>query len=262
MSNSKLDGAVIGQLANQIAIVMGAGRGIGAAIAQRFSDEGATVVVADVSQRGAETRAAAIGGSAIPARCDVADEADVAATLEAAVARTGGLDIVVNCAALGSATPVAETDRSDWDRVLGITLNGTLHTIKHAVPHLRNRGGGSIINISSVAGRRAMPAMAAYSAAKAGVDALTRTAAVELRPDNIRVNAIVPAMIRTDAATGAAGVLSTALGMPVDRYVTDRQYRWGDPDEVAAVATHLAGPDASFTTGLFYLLDNASTLLP
>lgn len=253
---------MVGQLVDKVAIVMGAGRGIGAAIAQRFSDEGATVVVADVSERGARARAEAIGASAIPARCDVADESDVAATLAAVVAQTGGLDIVVNNAALGSASPVAETDRVDWDRVLGITLNGTFHTIKHAVPHLRSRGGGAIINISSIAGRHAMPSMAAYSAAKAGVDALTRTAAVELRPDNIRVNAIVPAMIRTDAATGAAGVLSTALGMTVERYVTDRQHRWGDPDEVAAVATHLAGPDASFTTGMFYLLDNASTLLP
>ncbi len=253
---------MVGQLAGQVAIVMGAGRGIGAAIAQRFSREGATVVVADVSERAANACADRIGSSAQPVRCDVADEDDVAAALAAAVARTGGLDIVINNAALGSSTPMADTSRAEWDRVLGITLNGTFHTIKHAVPHLRRRGGGAIVNISSIAGRHAMPSMAAYSAAKAGVDALTRTAAVELRADNIRVNAIVPGMIRTTAAIGASAALSGALGMPVEDFITRRQQRWGEPDEVAAVATHLAGPDASFTTGMFYLLDNASSLLP
>ncbi|CAJ1504878.1 SDR family NAD(P)-dependent oxidoreductase [[Mycobacterium] burgundiense] len=253
---------MVGQLADKVAVVMGSGRGIGAAIAQRFSNEGATVVIVDVSDRAAKACAGRIGASAIPMRCDVANEDDVAATLTTAVAHTGGLDILVNNAALGSATPMVETTRADWDRVLGITLNGTFHTMKHAVPHLRRRGGGAILNISSIAGRHGMPSMAAYSAAKAGVDALTRTAAVELRADNIRVNAIVPGMIRTAAAAAATGPLSTALGMPVEEFITDRQQRWGEPDEVAAVATHLAGGDASFTTGMFYLLDNASSLMP
>lgn len=251
-----------GSLAGKVAIVLGGGRGIGAAIARRFARDGAAVAVADVSERAADKTATAIGSAVLPLRCDVADEDHVAATLTEAVAQLGGLDIVVNNAALGHGGPVTEIARSDWDRVLGITLNGTFHGIKHAVPHLRRRGGGAIVNISSVAGRAAMASMAAYSVAKAGVDALTRTAAVELRPDNIRVNAIVPGMIRTAAATASAEVLAPALRMDAESYVAARQHRWGEPDEVAAVAAHLAGDDAAFTTGMFYLLDNGATLLP
>ncbi len=251
-----------GLLTQKVAVVMGAGRGIGAAIAQRFSAEGATVVVADVSVRAAEACAAALGASAMARSCDVADEDEVAATLGAVVADVGGLDVLVNNAALGSTSPVAETCRADWDRVLAVTLNGTFHGIKHAVPHMRERGGGAVVNISSVAGRTAMRSMAAYSAAKAGVEALTRTSALELRSDNIRVNAIVPGMIRTKTATAAKDALAPGLGMDVDRYVADRQHRWGEPEEVAAVAAHLASDDASFTTGMFYLLDNGATLLP
>ncbi|MGV0835767.1 SDR family NAD(P)-dependent oxidoreductase [Mycolicibacterium thermoresistibile] len=251
-----------GLLTGKVAIVLGAGRGIGAAIAQRFADEGASVVVADVSERWAGKTATAIGSAALPMQCDVSDEDAVAATLAAVVDQLGGLDVVVNNAALGHGGPITEIARSDWDRVLAITLNGTFHATKHAVPHLRRRGGGAIINISSVAGRAAMSSMAAYSVAKAGVDALTRTAAAELRPDNIRVNAIVPGMIRTAAATASAEVLAPALRTDVESYVAQRQHRWGEPEEVAAVAAHLASDDASFTTGMFYLLDNGATLLP
>lgn len=251
-----------GLLTNKVAIVLGSGRGIGAAIAQRFAYDGATVAVADVSARAAAGTAAAIGAAAVAVQCDVADEDSVAATLATVVEELGGLDIVVNNAALGLGATLTEMTRPDWDRVLAVTLNGTFHAIKHAVPHLRSRGGGAILNISSVAGRTAMASMAAYSAAKAGVDALTRTAALELRADRIRVNAIVPGMIRTTAATAAADALAPALGMAVDRYVAERQSRWGEADEVAAVAAHLVSDDAAFTTGLFYLLDNGATLLP
>ncbi|ASR36556.1 hypothetical protein BAY61_17870 [Prauserella marina] len=248
------------RLRNKVAIVTGAAHGIGEATARRFAAEGAKVVLADVSERGLRAVAEQLGDSAVTVHCDVADPVAVGAAVDRAVTEFGGLDILFNNAAVGANGNVADLDLGEWDRVFAVNLGGVLHGIRAAVPAMRERGGGAILNTSSVVGRRAGPGISAYAASKAAVEALTRAAALELRPDGIRVNAIVPAMIRTRAAAASAPFLSGALGADVADYVAGRQGRWGEPAEIAAVAAHLVSDEASFITGQAHVLDNGATI--
>ena len=173
----------------------------------------------------------------------------------------GGLDVLVNNAALGLAAPVEDLADADWRRVVDVTLGGVLAGIKHAAPAMRRRGGGAIVNLSSIAAHRAMRGMSAYAAAKAGVEAATRCAALELRADGVRVNAIAPAMIRTGAAVSGTPALERAVDMPMADFLDRRQGRWGEPEEVARVVVHLASDEASFTNGQTYVLDNGASVL-
>lgn len=246
-----------GRMAGRVALVTGGAHGIGAAIVARFVAEGADVVVADLD---AVAGTADGPGSCVQVRCDVSVAADVAAAVAAAQDRFGGLDVMVNNAGLGSARDLVDLGDDEWARVIGVSLTGTFHGIRHAAPALARRGGGAILNVSSLAAGRAMPGMGAYSAAKAGVEALTRTAAVELRGSGIRVNAIVPGLIRTAAARAGGAALARGLGVDdLQDYLDRRQGRWGEPEEVAAAAVHLVGDDASFTSGLLYAIDNGGS---
>lgn len=251
-----------GRLDRKAVLVTGGAHGIGAAIADRFVAEGADVLVADVAAGRDSVGRDSVGrdsaGRAV--RCDVSVPEDVAAAVAEAEARFGGLDIMVNNAGLGSARDLVDLDDEEWARVIGVNLTGTFHGIRHAAPAIGRRGGGAILNMSSLAGGRALPGMGAYSAAKAGVEALTRTAAVELRGAGIRVNAIVPGLIGTAAAHGGAAVLARGLGVDdVGDYLDRRQGRWGRPDEVAEVAVHLVEDATAFTSGLLYAIDNGGS---
>jgi 3alpha(or 20beta)-hydroxysteroid dehydrogenase len=250
-----------GRLSGKVAIVTGAAYGIGAAIARRFVVEGSRVVLADVAESALDTLADELGRQATAIRCDVAVADDVAAVVDRATTVFGGLDIVVNNAAVGSDTNLIDLKQDDWEHVLSVCVGGVFHTIRCAVPVMRTRGGGAFVNISSVAGRRAMHGIAAYAAAKAGIEAITRCAALELRGEGIRVNAIAPGMIRTKAATANGEALSRAVGSGLIDYVTSRQGRWGEPAEVAGVAVHLASDEAAFTSGQTYVLDNGASVL-
>ncbi|RBM17181.1 short-chain dehydrogenase [Prauserella sp. PE36] len=247
------------RLRDKVAIVTGAAHGIGQAAARRFVAEGAKVVLADVSERGLRSLSDELGDAVLDVRCDVANEADVSAAVLRAVGEFGGLDILFNNAAIGSRGHIVDLELSDWDRVFAVNVGGVLHGIRAAVPAMRERGGGAILNTSSLVGRRGGPGIAAYAASKAAVEAVTRSAALELRSDGIRVNAIVPAMIRTRAADASAPFLGEALGTDVAGYIEQRQGRWGEPAEVAAVAAHLVSDEASFVTGQAYVLDNGAT---
>lgn len=248
------------RLHGKVAVVTGAAHGIGAAAARRFVGEGAKVVLADTSERGLRALGDELGDDAAAVRCDVSESGDVDAAVQRAVAAFGGLDILFNNAGIGTGARIVDVAKADWDRVFAVNVGGVLHGIRAAVPALRERGGGAILNTSSVAGRCGSPGIAAYAASKAAVEALTRCAALELRDDGIRVNAIVPGLIRTRAAEASAPFLADALGTGMAEYVARRQGRWGEPDEVAAVAAHLVSDEASFTTGQTYLLDNGATL--
>lgn len=239
-----------GRLAGRVALITGAARGIGAALATRFAAEGATVVAADVRERSGEYSRFV--------RCDVTAPDDIAAAVEFTEAEFGGLDIMVNNAGLGAAADLTDLGDEDWSRVIAVCLTGTFHGIRCTAPALARRGGGSILNLSSLAARRAMPGMGAYGAAKAGVEALTRTAAVELRPQHIRVNAIAPGLIRTAAAQAGGDALSRGVGMDLPEFIDRRQGRWGEPDEVARAAIHLVSDESSFTSGLVYSIDNSA----
>ncbi|PXY18174.1 hypothetical protein BAY59_34755 [Prauserella coralliicola] len=247
------------RLSGKVAIVTGAAHGIGAAIARSFVAEGAHVVLADIADAALGTLAGELGPQAAPVHCDVSSGDDVLATVKFTVETFGGLDVVVNNAATGSSSMLVDMRQKEWERAFAIGVGGVFHTIRHATPVMRERGGGAFVNISSAAGRRAARGMAAYSAAKASVEALTRCAALELREDGIRVNAIVPGMIRTGAAQGNSEFLGQAVGMELAEYVAKHQGRWGEPAEVAAVAVHLASAEAAFTTGHMYVLDNGAT---
>lgn len=251
MSGHRLDG--------KVALITGAASGIGRATAQCFAAEGASVVLADIAADEARAAAAELGSAALPVHCDVSDPAAVEAAVAKAVEKFGGLDIMVNNAASERPGMLAELPERSWQRSLDVNLSGVFHGIKHATPALSARGGGAIVNVSSIAAQRALPGLGAYAATKAGVEALTRCAAVELRPANIRVNAIAPGLIRTEGALKSGPMLERGFGTGIDTYLAQRQGRWGLPEEVARAALHLAGEESSFTSGLVYVVDNANS---
>lgn len=250
------------RLAGKVALVTGAAHGIGAAVAANLHAAGARVVVMDLSIDAAEHLCSSWDGApALAVRGDVAVAEEFAAAVRAGADWSGGLDILVNNAATGSAARIEELEVADWKRVMDVNFGGVLNGIRYAAPHMRERGGGAIVNISSVAARHAMYGMTAYAAAKAAVEAATRCAAIELRADNIRVNAVAPGMIRSLAAERSVPVLERAMVSSFDDYIAHRQRRWGEPAEVASVVAHLVSDEASFVTGQTHTVDDGASLL-
>ena len=240
MSERHLDG--------KVAIVTGASRGIGRAIAERFAAEGARVVVNYVSgSPAAEAVVAAIGargGEAIPVRADVSRRADVAALVSATIARFGRIDILVNNAGIMVTKDVFETTEDDWDRTIDINLKGAYLCSKAVAPIMIEQQGGTIVNMSSNSGLYHPSAMrfTEYVVSKAGMNGLTKALALALGP-HVTVNAICPGWIRADMvevidpAVQQRILEETALG------------RWGTPEDIAAAAVFLASADAAFITG-------------
>lgn len=246
------------KLAGKVAIVTGGAKGIGLAIARNFHAQGASVVIADISGD-QDAVAASLGERALAVHADVSRSADVQAMIAAAVSHFGGLDILCNNAGIdGDIRPLGDVDEDSFDRIVAINLRGVFLGMRYAIPALLTRGGGSIINIASVAGITAVPGLTPYGASKSGVMALTRGAAVEYARQNIRVNAICPGMIATDLtqnlaadhAEDAARVLAvTPMG------------RLGQADEVASIALFLASSDSSYMTGVSLPVDGGYTVL-
>ncbi|MBL9016258.1 MAG: glucose 1-dehydrogenase [Myxococcales bacterium] len=241
-------------LENKVALVTGAGSGIGQAIAYQLAAEGARVVVSDINDRaGTETvaRMKDLGHAAIFVRADTAKPADHEALVAAAVKAFGGLDIAVNNAGIGGpSAPVGEYPLDGWDKVIAVNLNGVFYGMRYQIPAMLPRGGGSVINIASVLGQVGFRSSSAYVAAKHGVVGLTRSAALEYGPQKVRVNAVGPGFIRTplleknlspEAITHLEGM--HALG------------RLGESQEIAELVTWLATERASFVTGAYYAAD-------
>ncbi|WP_126426796.1 glucose 1-dehydrogenase [Brevibacillus marinus] len=181
------------QLSGKVAIVTGAGSGMGKAIARRFADQGAKLVVADINARAAEQTASELAGAALPVAVDVAEEQQVRELVEQAVGAYGQIDILVNSAGVPMAfTPIEEVDVAQWERILNVNVKSIFLTCKYAVPHLKKRAGGAIINIASIAGVRARPGLNAYCASKGAAIMLTKALALELAPYQIRVNVVNP----------------------------------------------------------------------
>ena len=232
-----------GRVEGRVALVTGAGEGIGRATARALADEGAPVVMADV--RGHEQAAEAIrsaGGHAVGVRMDVTDAAAVEAAVALAVERFGGLNILVNNAGIGWHTPLEEIEEGDWDRILGVNLKGPFLCARAAVRHL---GGGAIVNVASVAGRSSSMANGChYTASKAGLLGLTRHLAREFGPRGIRVNAVCPGPIQTallDSEIDEEGKRRLVANVPLGRL--------GVPEDIARVIVFLASEDAAFITG-------------
>lgn len=249
-----------GRLSGKVALVTGAAHGLGRAIAERVASEGALVVAADIDASTLDVFAAAHLGRVAAVACDVTDPDAVRAATVRAVEVYGGLDILVNNVGGGRGCPLVDIEPERWRRAMSLNLDSAFYGIRHAIPAMEQRGGGAVLNVSSIASRRPSHGLAAYSVAKAGVEALTKAAALELRSKNIRVNALVPSLFRTPAAERSRDVLEHGYGSSLDELAERRQGRWGRPDEAAAVAVHLVSDEASFATGLLYVLDNGFTL--
>jgi NAD(P)-dependent dehydrogenase (short-subunit alcohol dehydrogenase family) len=225
------------------ALVTGAASGIGRATVARFAAEGWNVVAADINAAALDAVAADVHGVEV-VQCDVAVEADVAAAVDRGVQRFGRLDCVVNNAGVsGAFGPIDELEVEDWDYTFAVVMRGVFLGVKHGARALKAAGGGSIVNLGSIAGLGAGAGPQAYSAAKAGVINLGRTAAAELAPFRIRVNTVCPGFISTPIHGKGVGRLDELPG------VVQPWPDTGTAEDVAGVIHFLAGPDSAFITG-------------
>ncbi len=251
----------MGRLDGKVAVITGAASGIGRASALRFATEGAAVVVADLNPKGGEETVAECkraGGRAAFQRVDVTSEVDVKAAVDRAVAEFGKLDVIFNNAGLaGAVGKIEETTADNWDRTFAILLRAVFFGMKYAVPEMRNAGGGSIISTASIAGLRGGAGPHAYSAAKAAVINLTRSVALEVGKDRIRVNCICPGGINTPLIfNNVPGGFEVA-----DQFLKTIQPipRSGGPADIAAMAAFLASDDAEWITGTAMVVDGGLT---
>lgn len=236
------------RLENKIAIVTGGGNGIGAAICEAFSKEGATVIVADMDMPAAERVAQSLrqsGGNAAAQPIDVTNQDSVGDMASSVLAAHGRIDILVNNAGARIIKGLMQHSLQDWDRMLQVNLTGPFLCSQAVLPDMVKRGSGNIINVASIASFMGRPNRVAYVAAKTGVLGLTRAMAADLAGKNIRVNAIAPGMIASpfnqtfaeNSETGPAWAQENLIG------------RWGQPTDISGAAVFLASDDAGFITG-------------
>ncbi len=246
---------------DKVALITGAGSGIGRATARLFAREGAKVVVADRNAEGGEATAAAIraeGGDAVYHRADVSRESDCAAMVEAAVAGFGRLDILHNHAGIlhPGDGPITELTEAVIDETFAINCKGMLFAAKHAVRHMIRQGGGAIVNTGSDLAFIGLANLTAYTASKAAVVGVTRTLAVELAPHNIRVNSVCPGF--TFSGMNVEMARDTALMEEMKRDYLIK--RLGQPEDVAAAVLFLASDESAFTTGASFVVDGGHTI--
>lgn len=247
------------RLEGRRAIVTGAGSGIGRAIAQRFASEGACVLVADVDEAAAATVASELAGEAASYTVDVALADQVRCLIDRATGLWGGLDVLVNNAGVGVAATTEQTDESDWDRVIDINLKGTFLGMKYAIPTIRESGGGSIINISSIAAIVGVADRAAYCAAKGGILALTRAAAIDHVLEGVRINCILPGTADTPWIQRITAGYDDPQAARAAMQARQPHGRFVAPEEIAAMAAYLASDEAASVIGAAMIVDGGMT---
>jgi NAD(P)-dependent dehydrogenase (short-subunit alcohol dehydrogenase family) len=250
-----------GLLEDKVAIVTGGAKGIGLAIAKRLCEAGAHVVIADIDGIGAQDAAGTLS-SAEGIACDVRDESQVAGLVRDAVERNGHLDVMVSNAGIATVSPLVEMTLEEWRHVLAVDLDGVFLCTKHAgLAMVKNDPPtrGSIISIASIKAFGGSPGTCSYGAAKAGVVSLTKTAAMELRPQGVRVNAICPGWIATDMVSDRAADLQRVLGVSMEDYIGHVQGRLGEAEEIAGLALFLACDRSRFSSGTAYIVDGGAT---
>jgi len=253
------------RFSGKVAVVTGAASGIGLAISQRLADEGASVVLVDLAGTAVEQAAASLiasGAQALAVAADVTSRVDVEQYVQAAVAAYGGIDFFFNNAGiLGQVGPFTECPDELFDRVMAVNVKATWMGMKLVAPVLISRGGGSIVNTASIAGLRASPGLLAYSVSKHAVVGMTRSAAAELAPRGVRVNAICPAPIDTPMGQLLEQGFSPGSPQVFRERMIGRipMARYGSAQGVAAMAVFLCSPDASYLTGGVFPVDGGAT---
>lgn len=249
------------RLKDKVTIVTGAASGFGEGIARLYAEQGAKVAVADINAEGAQRVAQSIGPSAIAVTCDVTKRADIDALVKATREAFGGrIDVVVNNAGWTHRNgPLLDVDEEIFDRVYAINVKSIFHMVHAVVPLMREQRDGVILNVGSTAGIRPRPGLTWYNSSKGAVNLLSKSLAVELGPDNIRVNAICPVM-------GETGLLEQFMGMP-DTPENRKKFlatiplgRLSRPSDIAAAALFLASDEAQFISGVEFPVDGARTV--
>lgn len=248
------------RLRDKVTLVTGAGSGFGEGIARSYAREGARVAVVDIRGDAAERVAGEIGDAALAVACDVSDRADIDRAVSQTRDRFGRLDVVVNNAGITHRNqPLLDVDEDTFDRIFAVNVKSIYHMIHAVVPLMRAQGGGVILNVGSTAGIRPRPGLTWYNASKGAVNLMSKSLALELAPDRIRVNALCPVM-------GETGMLEDFMGVPdtpenrAKFIATIPLGRMSRPADVAAVAVFLASDEAEFITGVELPIDGGRTV--
>ena len=240
-------------------IVTGAANGIGRAIALRLASEGARVVIADVNEEDARGVAEEIDGETLVRKTDVTQDGDVGALVERAISEWGGLDVMVNNAGVGVAGTAVTTTEEEYERVMDVCVRGTFLGMKHAIPAIKDAGGGSVINMSSVAALVGLVDRAVYSAAKGAIYSITRASAIDHAGEGVRVNCIAPGTVDTPWVARITSGYDDPEEARANMRARQPHGRLVTPEEIAAMAAYLASDESASVIGACMVVDGGVT---